>query len=78
MMDNSIILETNHIFDNNIIKNIKIKSCFNSSIYWDYNDILNDKIKYLLYINKYENIQDFYKENFTDYYVNEINILDLI
>jgi hypothetical protein len=78
MMDNSIILETKHIFDNNIIKNIKIKSCFNSSIYWNYNDILNDKIKYLLYINKYENIQDFYIENFTDYYVNEINILDLI
>ena len=70
------ILEHKHIFETKRIKNIKIKSSFGSDIFWNYNK--NNNIKYMLYMNKYENIKKFYTNYYHDYYINNINILEYI
>lgn len=66
-----IIFDFKNIFQISKIKNIKIKSYFGSTIYWDYEHIgeNNDKIKYYLSHNIYEDPKYFYKNNYLDYYV---------
>jgi len=78
ILNNQIILQHDHIFEGKEIKNIKIKSCFNSNIYWQYNNLEDDNIKYFLCVNNYENIKKFYLDNYEDNYVHEINIFDFI
>jgi hypothetical protein len=56
------------------IKNIKIKSYFNSDIFWDYetNLLQNSKFKYYLKNDTYKDISKFYNNNYLDYYVEKI------
>ena len=58
------------------IKNIKIKSYFNSEIFWEYtsNNIINNKFKYYLKNDIYKNINNFYNNNYLDYYIEKIII----
>jgi len=58
------------------IKNIKIKSYFNSDIFWDYESkfIENSKFKYYLKNDTYKDIKKFYNNNYLDYYVEKIII----
>jgi hypothetical protein len=79
-VNNEILLNYNHTFKNNCIRNIKIKDYIYSSIYWDYksndmNNMNDSKIKYFL---SNENIKRFYTNNYLDKYVENINILDII
>ena len=75
IMNDKIILQTDHKFDNYNIKNIMIKSCFNSSIYWDYEN--NSNVKYFL-CDKYQNLKNFYENNYLDNYIDEIDIFKYI
>lgn len=70
----------NNIFEIYDIKNIKIKSNFNSDAFWDYehHDENYNKIKFFLCNSTYDNINIFYQNNYLDYYVNEINILEYL
>ena len=75
--EDEIIFEIENIFYKKIIKNIKIKSYFNSDIYWNYDDknnILNNKFKIFMSNNIYEDIKHFYSNNYLDNYVEEINL----
>jgi len=81
-LNDEIIFNEAHIFENINIKSIKIKSCFDSFIFWDYNqnnycDNNNSK-KYLLCNNYYENIKNFYINNYNEYYIHEIDLLNYI
>ena len=96
--NNILIFNIKNIFNksldtNSHIKNIKIKSYFNSSIYWDYdhnfnvnNDINNDIntklnntiVKKYLCNNIYDDIKLFYTTQYLDYYVEKINLTNYI
>jgi hypothetical protein len=76
IMNETLILEHEHIFETLRIKNIKIKSSFGSDIFWNYG--IENNIKYMLYINKYDNIKNFYNNYYHDYYINKINIFEYI
>jgi len=56
------------------IKNIKIKSYFDSDVFWDYrsSNLKNNKIKYYLKNDIYQDIKKFYNNNYLDYYVEKI------
>lgn len=81
-LNDEIIFNDNHIFENINIKNIKIKSCFDSFIFWDYKQMScydnNNNKKYLLCNNYYENIKNFYINNYNEYYIHEIDLLNYI
>ena len=81
-LNDEIIFNDIHIFENINIKNIKIKSCFDSFIYWDYKQMNsydnNTNKKYLLCNNSYENIKNFYINNYHEYYIYEIDLLNYI
>ena len=70
-----IIFNIENNFNEYKIKNIKIKSYFNSSIFWDYknNNENNEKsIKIFMTNNIYDNIDNFYLNNYLDYYIEKI------
>ena len=81
-LNNEIIIKKNNEiifnFKNNYlkIKNIKIKSYFNSDIFWDYetNYIKNSIFKYYLKNDIYKDIEKFYNNNYLDYYIEKIII----
>jgi hypothetical protein len=82
-LNDEIIFNDIHIFENVNIKNIKIKSCFDSFIFWDYkqnNSDYNNNIskKYLLCNNSYENIKNFYINNYNDFYIHEVDLINYI
>jgi hypothetical protein len=78
--EDNLIFDLNNIFEIYDIKNIKIKSNFNSDAFWDYehHDENYNKIKFFLCNSTYDNINIFYQNNYLDYYVNEINILEYL
>ena len=78
--EDNLIFDFNNIFEIYDIKSIKIKSNFNSDAFWDYehNDENYNKIKFFLCNSTYDNIDIFYQNNYLDYYVNEINILEYL
>ena len=69
----NILLQNEEIYD---LKNIKIKSYYDSSIFWDYkmkDDIENDiDIKLYLCTSVDENISLFYKNYYLNYYVENV------
>lgn len=76
--NNNIIFEMNNIYENLTIKNVKIKSYFNSEIYWDYDHGYDDNFKVHMCNNIYDDIELFYQNNYLNYYVEKINILTFI
>jgi hypothetical protein len=74
--DNEILFDILLPSENNVIKNIKIKSYYDSSLFWDYkmndNDIEDNKIKLYLCTSVDENISLFYKNYYLNYYVEKI------
>jgi len=71
------ILETLNIHETNNISNIKIKSCFGSDAYWEYESLNqhDSNFKFCLLNNNYENLNQFYTTNYLNYYVQELNFL---
>jgi hypothetical protein len=72
------MMETLNIYENCTISNIKIKSCFGSDAYWEYESpyYLNDpKLKIFLLSNIYQNLNYFYSTNYLNYYTQELNFL---
>jgi len=76
----NLIFDFNNIFKIFNIKNIKIKSNFNSDAFWDYNNINEnyEKFKIFLCNSEYDNINLFYQNNYIDYYIEKINILEYL
>jgi len=72
------IFNFDNIFQYRIIKNIKIKSFYNSNAYWDYEmeDYLTTNIKLHHCVNIYDNIDFFYKHNYNEFYSEKIELLD--
>jgi hypothetical protein len=84
-INDNTIFEFDNIYEVNPIKNIKIKSFFGSSSYWDYNteNINSPFIKVNLCNNIYSNnynkdIYEYYLNNYFDYYIKEVNLLEYI
>ena len=83
--NNIIIFEIKNFYEKTNIKKIKIKSYFNSNVFWDYEDTNEDlnekgnlKEKNFICNNTYNNIDLYYKFNFLEYYVEKINLLEYI
>jgi hypothetical protein len=77
----NIIFEIKNFYEKTNIKKIKIKSYFNSNVFWDYEDAnepTNIKEKNFICNNTYNNIDLYYKFNFLEYYVEKINLLEYI
>jgi hypothetical protein len=84
----NLIFDFNNIFKVYDIKKIRIKSNFDSDAFWDYENINennyennnenNNKFKNFLCNSKYENINLFYQNNYFDYYIDKINILEYL
>jgi hypothetical protein len=76
----NLIFDFNNIFEISDIKNIKIKSNFNSDAFWDYDNVNEnyDKFKNFLCNSEYDNINLFYQNNYVDYYIEKINILEYL
>jgi hypothetical protein len=76
--ESTLIFSFNNIFKIHDIKNIKIKSNFNNGAFWEYNNSSEnyEKIKFFLCNSKYYNIDIFYQNNYTDNYIEKINILE--
>ena len=76
----NLIFDINNIFKIFNIKNIKIKSNFNSDAFWNYENVNEnyEKIKTFLCNNEYDNINIFYQNNYLDYYIEKINILEYL
>ena len=71
--NNNTIFELDNIFNKSDIKNINIKSYFNSDIYWDYNmNNNNEKIKIFMINDVDEDVKYFYNTNYLDYYIEKI------
>jgi len=70
------MIETLNIYENCSISNIKIKSCFGSDAYWEYDSpyYSNDpKLKIFLLSNIYQNLNYFYSTNYLNYYMRHRN-----
>ena len=77
--EDEIIFNLNNIFNIIEIKNIKIKSNFDTEAFWDYDDNKKYKnIKFFVSNSIYDNINIFYQNNYLEYYVEKINILNNI
>jgi len=80
----NLIFDINNIFEISNIKNIKIKSNFNSNFnsdaFWNYDHITEnyEKFKIFLCNSEYDNINIFYQNNYLDYYIEKINILEYL
>jgi hypothetical protein len=62
------------------ITNIKIKSFYNSNTYWDYEmeNYIDNKIKLHHCINIYDNVDIFYKYNYSEFYSEKIDLLNYL
>ena len=77
--NNIIICDIKNFYEKTNITKVKIKSYFNSIIYWNYDDQNNnEKEKNFICNNTYNNIELYYKYNFLDYYISKINLLEYI
>jgi len=81
-IDKQIVIKKDNIpifsFENTAyfsIKNIKIKSYFDSDVFWDYrsSNLKNNKIKYYLKNDIYQDIKKFYNNNYLDYFIEKIS-----
>jgi len=70
------IFDFENIYESKPMKNIKIKSCFGSDSYWEYNTHrqINSNIKINLCNNSYKETNPYYINNYLDYYVKEIDL----
>ena len=73
-LNNTTIFNIKNIYPGFIIKNIKIKSYFNSDVYWDYDHTDQNYFKLHLCNNTYFNIDHFYQNNYTDYYIEKLSL----
>jgi hypothetical protein len=75
-----LIFNFDNLFNTYDINKIKIKSQSNSDAYWDYeNKFENYKnIKFFVSNSVYDNLSIFYQNNYLDYYIDKINILDYL
>lgn len=71
------IIQTLNIYENKSISNIKIKSCFGSDAYWEYESSYSydSKLKIFLLNNTYQNLNYFYATNYLNFYAEELNFL---
>jgi len=76
----NLIFDINNIFEISNIKNIKIKSNFKSDAFWNYDNVTEnyEKFKIFLCNSEYDNINIFYQNNYLDYYIEKINILEYL
>ena len=77
-VNNKNIFDFENIYNVHNIKNIKIKSCFGSDSYWEYNAPrnINPNIKLNLCNNNYKDSNFYYLNNYLDYYLKEIDLIE--
>lgn len=79
--NNEIIFNSNHISTKTNIKNISIKNNTKNDISLDYiqpNNINTNNIKIHLFNNYYEEINDFYRKNYLNNYIEQINFINML
>lgn len=72
------IFDFENIYQESKIKKVYVKSCFGSDSYWEYNAhrSLNPNIKINLCNNGYKDTNYYYINNYLDYYIKEIDLLE--
>ena len=77
-VNNKNIFDFENIYQENKIKKVYVKSCFGSDSYWEYNAhrSLNPNIKINLCNNGYKDTNYYYINNYLDYYIKEIDLLE--
>jgi hypothetical protein len=72
------IFDFENIYQDSKIKKVYVKSCFGSDSYWEYNShrSINPNIKINLCNNGYKDTNYYYINNYLDYYIKEIDLLE--